>query len=135
MAARFAIAIPFHSGLAYLGEALASVRAQTDPDWSLTVVDDSGTPGAVRELVARLGDARVRCLENARNLGMVATWNRCLDEVEPAAELLALLHADDRLLPDYVAALRDLAARAPAAAALFCAARTIVSVLAMKVKR
>jgi hypothetical protein len=56
---------------------------------------------------------------------MVPTWNRCLDEVEPAAELLTLLHADDRLLPDYVAALRELAARAPAAVALFCAARTI----------
>lgn len=125
MAARHAIAIPFHAGLEYLREAIASVCAQTVADWSLTVVDDSGTPGSVRALVAELGDARVRCLENARNLGMVATWNRCLDEVEPAADLLTLLHADDRLLPDHVERMSALAARAPEAVALFCAARTI----------
>jgi glycosyltransferase involved in cell wall biosynthesis len=125
MAAPHAFAIPFHAGLEYLREAVSSVRAQEDPSWTLTIVDDSGAPGAVRALVTELGDARVRCLENARNLGMVATWNRCLDEVEPAAELLTLLHADDRLLPGYVGAFGALAARQPEAAALFCAARTI----------
>jgi GT2 family glycosyltransferase len=125
MAVRHALAIPFHAGFAYLEEAVASVRAQSVAAWSLTVVDDSGTPGAVRAFVHGLGDARVRCLENTANLGMVATWNRCLDEVEPGAELLTLLHADDRLLPDYLAELAALATRAPDAAALFCAARTI----------
>lgn len=125
MSERLAIAIPFHRGLAYLDQAVASVRAQDDPDWSLVVVDDSGTPGEVRARLAALGDARIACLENARNLGMVPTWNRALEEVAPGAELVTLLHADDRLLPDYVRRLRGLAADEPGAAALFCAARTI----------
>lgn len=125
MSVRLAIAIPFHRGLAYLDEAVASVRAQDDPDWSLVVLDDSGEPGAVRAHVAALQDARITCLENARNLGMVPTWNRALEEAAPGAELLTLLHADDRLLPDYVSRLRALAASEPGCAALFCAARTI----------
>jgi len=125
MSVRLALAIPFYRGLAYLDEALASVLAQKDPDWRLVVVDDSGEPGAVRARVAALGDRRLTCLENPRNLGMVPTWNRALEEVAPEAELLTLLHADDRLLPDYVGSMRALAEGEPEAAALFCAAHTI----------
>jgi len=125
MSERLAFALPFHRGLGYLDEAVASVRAQDDPDWSLTVLDDSGAPGEVRARLAALGDARIACLENVSNLGMVPTWNRALAEAAPAAELLTLLHADDRLLPDYVRRMRALAAQEPGAVALFCAARTI----------
>lgn len=125
MSEALVLAIPFHRGFAYLDEAVASVRAQDDPDWKLVVLDDSGEPGAVRARVAALQDARITCLENARNLGMVATWNRALEEAAPAAGLVTLLHADDRLLPDYVRRMRALAAGEPRAAALFCAARTI----------
>ncbi len=123
MRERVAIAIPFHAGLAYLSEAVASVRAQSDPEWSLLVVDDSGGASGARALVEGLGDARVRCLENPRNLGMVACWNRCLEEA--GGELVTLLHADDRLLPGYVAEMRRLAAAHPQAVALFCPAHTI----------
>lgn len=125
MPERLAIAVPFYSGLEYLREALESARAQSDGGWTLTVVDDSPEKRGVRELVESFGDARLAYLANDGNLGMVACWNRCLSEVEPAAELVTLLHADDRLLPGYVAAMQWLAAVQPRAAALFCAARTI----------
>ncbi|MSR61042.1 MAG: glycosyltransferase family 2 protein [Planctomycetes bacterium] len=125
MAERLAIAVPFYAGLEYLREALASARAQTDGEWTLTVVDDSPEKRGGRELVASFGDPRLRYLANDGNLGMVACWNRCLAEVELGAELLTLLHADDRLLPGYVAAMKGLAAAQPRAVALFCAARTI----------
>lgn len=122
---RLALAVPYHSRPDYLRETLASVLTQEDPDWSLTVIDDSGRPGAAAELVAAFGERRFTCLANATNLGMVPTWNRALAEVEPAAELLTILHADDRLRPGYVGAMKALAERAGGAAALFCAARTI----------
>jgi len=122
-----AIAIPFYAGLEYLEEALASVRAQTDAEWRAVVVDDSGGESGARALVERLGDARLAYLANARNLGMVACWNRCLDEAAGAAELVTLLHADDRLLPDYVARMKALAARHPRAVAHFCPSVTIGS--------
>lgn len=123
MAERLALAIPYYSGRAYLAEALASVRAQADPDWSLVVVDDSPAKEEARTLVAELGDARVRYVANAGTLGMVPAWNRCLEEAR--GELVTLLHADDRLLPGYVGAMKALAAAHPRAVALFCPARTI----------
>jgi glycosyltransferase involved in cell wall biosynthesis len=123
MAERLALAIPFYAGRAYLAEALASVRAQDDPDWTLVVVDDSPGQDEARTLVAELGDARVRYLGNAGTLGMVPAWNRCL--AESGGELVTLLHADDRLQPDYVRTMKALAASHPRAVALFCRARTI----------
>jgi glycosyltransferase involved in cell wall biosynthesis len=123
MPAPLALAIPYYSGLDYLDEALASVRAQQDPDWTLLVVDDSPDKRGVRERVEALGDARVQYRANSGTLGMVACWNRCLETAE--GELVTLLHADDRLLPGYVGAMKRLAATHPEAVALFCAAETI----------
>lgn len=120
---RLALAVPYYSGLEYLREALASAQAQRDPDWTLVVVDDSPEKRGARELVEALRDARVRYEANVGTLGMVACWNRCLDL--SGGELVTLLHADDRLLPEYVGRTKELAAAHPEAVALFCAAVTI----------
>jgi glycosyltransferase involved in cell wall biosynthesis len=124
-APRLTVAIPFHRGLAYLREAIESVRAQTTGDWRLLVCDDRGEPdpGAAEALVASFGDARIAYARNDTNLGMVTNWNRCLDRAE--TELVTLLHADDRLLPGYAASMLELAERSPEAAACFCEAEII----------
>jgi len=121
--APLALAVPYYAGLDYLGEALESARAQRDEAWTLTVVDDSPEKRGARELVESLGDPRVSYLANPGTLGMVPCWNRCLEVAE--GELVTLLHADDRLLPDYVDTMKSLAAAHPEAVALFCAAETI----------
>lgn len=121
--AALTIAVPYYSGLGYLELALASARAQEDPDWELVVFDDSPEKHGARELVERLEDARLRYVANPANLGMVACWNRCLDDTE--GQLVTLLHADDRLLPGYVGLMKQLAAAHSSSVALFCAARTI----------
>ena len=118
------IAIPFYRGTDYLRRALASVYQQTDPNWLLVVCDDGPDP-AVRQLV-ETGDARIRYLRNEHNLGMARNWNRCLAVAE--TDLVNLLHADDELLPNYVAATREAAARFPDAAAFFCRAKVIDAV-------
>lgn len=117
------LAVPYHSGRAYLEAAVESVRGQDDPHWQLLVVDDSGTPSDLAGWLAGLGDARVRFLGNPHNLGMVPCWNRCLDEAR--TDLVTLLHADDLLRPDYVRCVRTLAAAHPGAAALFTGAKVI----------
>lgn len=124
--ASLGLAIPYHSGLDYLEQAMASVLAQSDPDWTLWVLDDSAHKVGARRLVEGLRDARVRYLENPGTLGMVACWNRCLDRAE--GELVTLLHADDQLLTGYVGTMKALAAAHPGAVALFCAAETIDAV-------
>ena len=120
---RVTVAIPFHSGIEYLKEAVASVLGQTDPDWQLLVVDDGGREQGVEIWVASLRDARVTYLRNPRNLGMVRCWNRCLEAA--GNDLVCLLHADDRWLPEYLARVKRLAADHPGAVALFTGAVVI----------
>ena len=112
------IAIPFHRGLDYLGKAVESVRAQTDGDWRLIVCDDGGVEKGVREFVAGIGDSRIAYILNEKNLGMVGNWNRQFELAE--TDLIALLHQDDCLLPNYVSTMRRLAATHPDVAAFYC---------------
>lgn len=116
LAPSITVAIPYYSGLAYLAEAIASVRAQPRPDWRLIVVDDAG-PEPADELVAGIGDERITYTRNPANLGLAANWNRCLELA--GTDLVTLLHADDRLVPGYLGAVIDAAAADPAAAAVF----------------
>ncbi|MBW2666404.1 MAG: glycosyltransferase family 2 protein, partial [Deltaproteobacteria bacterium] len=101
------IAIPFHRGRDYLRVAIESVLAQESPDWKLLVVDDSGGGDDVEEVVSTFDDARLTVHRNPVNLGMVASWNRCLDLAE--SDLVTLLHADDRIESGYVTLMQKLA--------------------------
>lgn len=120
------IAIPYYRDAAYLRIAIESVLAQEAPagSFSLLIIDD-GERGEAQRVVDSLcpGDARVRCLANETNLGMVGNWNRCFDEAQ--SRLVSLLHADDALEPNYVATQLRLAVANPEATAFFCAARII----------
>jgi glycosyltransferase involved in cell wall biosynthesis len=122
-AARITFAIPFHRGLAYLRETIESVRAQRIEALRCIVLDDRGEPGGVAELVASFGDARLTYHDNQTTLGIVGNWNRGLD-LAPT-ELVTLLHADDRLLPDYCDVIFALADAHPRAIALCCDAEII----------
>ena len=115
------IGIPYYSGLAYLRRTLDSVLAQSCDRWQAIVADDRG-PEDAAELVARYGP-KIRYVRNEHNLGMVGNWNHCLDLAE--TDLVMLLHADDELLPGYVAQMIAAADRFPQACALYCQARII----------
>jgi len=108
------IAIPYWSHPEYLELALASVAAQTDPEFTAVVIDDCSPTGGAEELVAALGDPRVRFVRNDRNLGLAGNFNRCL--VEPGTDVVAIVHADDILEPCYVATIRAAHAAEPTAA-------------------
>ena len=95
--------VPFYGDAALLRETVASVLAQEDPNWRLTVVDDGG-PENVADWFAAIGDERVRYLRNPENLGVTGNFNRCLELVEH--EVAVLLGCDDRLLPNYVDTVR-----------------------------
>jgi len=111
-------AIPFYDGIEYLRIALESALEQRHVGWHLLVIDDSGRDSGAEEVVRSYADHRMEYRRNPENLGMVATWNRCLDEAP--TDLVNLLHADDALLPGYADLMLDLASRHPQAAAFFC---------------
>lgn len=93
----------------YLADAMRSVRAQTDRDWSCAVIYD---PAEHELAVSRVAeeDARfvpvpseVICVSPARNLAFAST----------AGDLLVALDADDVLAPDYFSVLRGAMSQDP----------------------
>jgi hypothetical protein len=95
------IVIPCYSVPAeHVREAIDSVISQTIGDWEAIVVDDGGTEFSLIDLVASIGDNRIRVVKHARNLGLGAARNTGFREA--TAPLVAMLDADDRLHPDYL---------------------------------
>nr|MDP9464371.1 glycosyltransferase [Actinomycetota bacterium] len=115
-APRICLAIPFYSNIDYLRAALRSLRAQTDPQWTAIVVDDASPEQDAADMVALLGDRRVRYVRNEHNLGIAANFNRCLVLAAANAEIVTVFHADDELEPSYVSAVRRAHRAFPAAA-------------------
>lgn len=102
----------FLDAATYLDEAIASVMAQTRPDFELLLCDDGSTDGSsriAREWAAR-APARVRYLEHEGhvNRGMSATRN--LGLAAARGEFIAFIDADDvwrpRKLAEQVALMR-----------------------------
>lgn len=112
---RVCVTIPFFSNLEYLGVALRSIIAQTDPQWSAIVVDDASPEPGADALIAELADRRIRYVRNEHNLGIAENFNRCLELGSGDAEIVVVFHADDVLEPGYVAAVRDAHRTFPAA--------------------
>jgi glycosyltransferase involved in cell wall biosynthesis len=106
------IFIPFWGEPSLLFEAVESVRAQTDPDWRLTVVDDCYPDDGVAAWFDALDDDRVTYLRNETNLGITDNYRRCLELA--TGEWLVFLGCDDLLRPAYVATVRAAIASAPA---------------------
>lgn len=96
--ALISVIMPNHNGSAYIGEAIASVRAQTHQAWELWVVDDASTdqsPDLIRQIAAQ--DARIRPLLLERNIGAANARNRALERAE--GQYVAFLDSDDVWLP------------------------------------
>ncbi len=102
---RVSVVMVFHDVRRYLGEAVASVRAQSFPDWELLLVDDGSGDGSreIAETLAAADTGRIRVVQHAgrRNLGTGAS--RRLGVSCARGEFLAFLDADDVYLPDRLA--------------------------------
>ncbi len=84
----------------FLGEALASVQAQTFTDFEAIIIDD-GSPDDIAGVAAPfLKDPRFR-LFRQDNCGLSAARNRGI--ALATAPLVAILDGDDRYRPDYLA--------------------------------
>ncbi len=84
----------------YVEEAVQSILAQTFTDFDLLVVDDASTDGGL-EAVKAFADPRIRVLESAGNTGRAAAANRGYDAAR--GTYIAVLDADDRMMPDRLA--------------------------------
>ncbi|WP_416953599.1 glycosyltransferase family 2 protein [Nocardioides sp. T5] len=115
--------IPYWGDPALLYATVESVKAQTDPDWLVTVVDDCYPDASVAEHFAREADPRIRYQRNETNLGIEANFQRCLDLA--SGDVMMFMGCDDLLEPDFVARVRTLAQQHPEADIIQPGVRTV----------
>lgn len=89
------VIMPAYNAEKYIGEAIASVCAQTYENWELLILDD-GSADRTAEIAQAYAqrDARIRVLHNPQNMGVARTRNRGFDLAQ--GEWIALLDSDDR---------------------------------------
>ena len=114
------VAIPAYKP-AHLSQAIASVLAQAFADFELLISDDC-PDGAVRQVVERFGDPRIRLIEGPRR-GLVANSVHLWEHA--AADLLKFVYDDDFLMPFCLADLVALLQQNPQAAFVFCARKVV----------
>jgi glycosyltransferase involved in cell wall biosynthesis len=90
--------IPCYNYGKYLPGCIASLAAQSEPDWRAIVIDDASTDGsaAIAHEIAR-AEPRVSVIAHARNRGHIATYNEGI--ALAYAPFFMLLSADDLLAP------------------------------------
>lgn len=100
--ARIDILLPVHNGMPYLDAAIASIRAQSEGDWRLLVLDHGSTDGSAA-LAARYAeqDRRIEPHDCARAAGLADLLNLGLDMCD--GRYVMRHDADDLCLPDRIA--------------------------------
>jgi GT2 family glycosyltransferase len=110
---KFDIALPFYGDVGFLKEAVASVIAQTVPNWHLLVVDDGYPDETLPAWFAGLNDSRISYLRNVENLGANGNFQKCLSLV--TSEFCVVMGADDILEPEYIEVVTNTILRYPEA--------------------
>jgi glycosyltransferase involved in cell wall biosynthesis len=110
------VMLPHYGRLDLVQATIRSVLAQDDPNWRLTILDDTGESAddALADWCAGLDDKRVQYRLNPRNLGINRNFQQCVDRVEH--ELAVIIGNDDLMLPGYIGTVRRAHAAHPEAA-------------------
>jgi glycosyltransferase involved in cell wall biosynthesis len=107
------IMMPFYGNAALLRTAVASVLAQTDGDWRLTVLDDRYPDPEPGRWVQTITDPRVTYVLNDTNLGVSGNFQRSIDLAKE--DFMVIMGCDDVMLPGYVQRMHQLIAMFPEA--------------------
>jgi glycosyltransferase involved in cell wall biosynthesis len=97
---KVSVCIPTYNSARYLAEAIDSVLRQKFGDFELVVCDNASTDETA-QICSRYKDARFRYVRFEELTNQAGSWNRCLSEAR--GEYLTFLHADDLLLPGFLA--------------------------------
>ncbi len=122
-------AIPFFKNVSFLSETIQSLLNQSTGEWKAVVFDDSTDAQesqSAKNCVASFNHPKISYHKNIKNVGMANNWNQGLEagNHDPDCIATTILHADDRLLPEYVSEMLKQLKQHPDATAFFC--KTIV---------
>ncbi|MBN1938576.1 MAG: glycosyltransferase [Candidatus Aminicenantes bacterium] len=127
------VCIPSFNNELFIDEAIRSVLGQTFGGFELIIVDDLSRDGT-REKIRAYDDPRIRYIENDRNLGLAANWNKALGEAR--GRWIKVLPGDDLLYPRclerQIAAFED---QPPGEIALVSCARDVIDERGRKIMR
>jgi glycosyltransferase involved in cell wall biosynthesis len=119
-APRFLVFLPVRDGERYVARAVASVLAQTDPDFRLYVLDNASRDGTLAAVRA-FQDPRIVIRESPEALSIERSWARMAEvarrEADPGQTMTILSH-DDLLYPGFLSEVGRLAAAHPDASLL-----------------
>jgi GT2 family glycosyltransferase len=105
------VAIPSLRGGDLLHRCVQSLERQTERDFEVIVIDNSGSGTIAREWEARQVDTSLKVIKADHNLGFAAAVNRAWKQ--STARMLATLNDDAEAHPQWLAALRFEMERAP----------------------
>jgi glycosyltransferase involved in cell wall biosynthesis len=108
--------VPFWGDPELLYATVASVKAQTDPGWTITVVDDCYPDPGVAEHFAAEEDPRITYVRNETNLGITANYQRCRELA--SGELMMFMGCDDLMHPTFVETVKAAHREFPTAATI-----------------
>lgn len=96
---RVTVLMAVHNGEQYLETAVTSILRQTLHDFDFLIVDDASTD-ATLQILGNLAakDARIRILSNKKNLGLTASLNQGIAQIETS--YIARMDADDISVPE-----------------------------------
>jgi glycosyltransferase involved in cell wall biosynthesis len=91
--------IPVYNGERYLATTLDSVAKQTEKPDRVVIIDNCSTDNT-KSVVESFSGVKCEWRQNSTNLGLFGNLNKAL-EFTSETEFLHLLHADDRVKPEF----------------------------------
>ena len=110
------IITPAYNAEAYVGATVRSVLAQDYPRLEHIVLDDGSTDGTLDLVRASFADPRLRLVSH-QNIGEAETVNRGLAMAQ--GDIIAVVNADDPILPGLVGAAVEMLSARPELAAVY----------------
>jgi len=118
------IGVPVYNGAKYLYECLASILAQTYPNWECFVINNKSTDGSLaiaEEFQER--DKRLRVITNPEFVDMTTNFNNTIKPISQHAKYFKVVCADDWIFPEFLERMVDVLEKNPGAG--FCSSYRI----------
>jgi glycosyltransferase involved in cell wall biosynthesis len=94
---KISVVMPVYNGKEYLALAVESILRQTFADFEFIIINDGSTDNSA-DIAASYEDPRIKLLHNDKNLGLIPSFNRGLENSR--GEYIARMDADDIAFPD-----------------------------------
>ena len=106
------VAVTVYDRDKYLHSSVSSaVNQQAASKPQVMIIEDCGPNSHIREIVTEQFGDQVSYFRNPRRRGLIDNWNACIERCR--TRWLCILHDDDILQPNFVAAMAELMSAAP----------------------